>query len=161
MLLLVHRPLLQLLFSNFLLWGHKCEETPHDRRMLGGLQRNAAMTLLCRHLLPLLRFHISPPPPSPFLPCNTLVLCHSSPFFSPFTPLFSIAIVDPMGLPHRAKVRCSGDRWAEGSKLTTQNPPRKIIVTRKPPVGGVPVVTLVRTDTTLDLSQKAEKVCQL
>ena len=37
-------------------------------------------------------------------------------------------------------------------------PPEKIDVTRKPPVGGISVVTLIRTDTTLDHSQKAEKV---
>ena len=37
--------------------------------------------------------------------------------------------------------------------------PAKIDVTRKPPVGGIPVVTLIRTDTTLDHSQKAEKLC--
>ena len=38
-------------------------------------------------------------------------------------------------------------------------PPKKIDVTRKLPVGSVSVVTLIRTDTTLDHSQKAEKVC--
>ena len=32
------------------------------------------------------------------------------------------------------------------------------IVTSKSPVGDVSVVTLIRTDTTLDHSQKAEKV---
>ena len=37
--------------------------------------------------------------------------------------------------------------------------PRKIHVTSKSPVGDVSVVTLIRTDTTLDHSQKAEKVC--
>jgi len=36
--------------------------------------------------------------------------------------------------------------------------PRKIDVTRKLPVGSISVVTLIRTDTTLDHSQKAEKV---
>ena len=36
--------------------------------------------------------------------------------------------------------------------------PRKIDVTSNPPVGGISVVTLIRTDTTLDHSQKAEKV---
>ncbi len=39
-------------------------------------------------------------------------------------------------------------------------PPRaKIHVTSKSPVGDISVVTLIRTDTTLDHSQKAEKVC--
>ena len=37
--------------------------------------------------------------------------------------------------------------------------PRKIDVTSKNPVGFISVVTLIRTDTTLDHSQKAEKVC--
>ena len=36
--------------------------------------------------------------------------------------------------------------------------PAKIDVTSKPPVGDISVVTLIRTDTTLDHSQKAEKV---
>ena len=37
--------------------------------------------------------------------------------------------------------------------------PRKINVTSKSPVGDISVVTLIRTDTTLDQSPKAEKVC--
>ena len=37
-------------------------------------------------------------------------------------------------------------------------PHRKIGVTSKTPVGVISVVTLIRTDTTLDHSQKAEKV---
>jgi hypothetical protein len=37
--------------------------------------------------------------------------------------------------------------------------PEKINVTSKFPVGNISVVTLIRTDTTLDHSQKAEKVC--
>ena len=41
----------------------------------------------------------------------------------------------------------------EGNSL-----PRKIVVTSKSPVGDISVVTLIRTDTTLDHSQKAEKV---
>ena len=36
--------------------------------------------------------------------------------------------------------------------------PAKIDVTSKSPVGDILVVTLIRTDTTLDHSQKAEKV---
>ena len=36
--------------------------------------------------------------------------------------------------------------------------PEKIHVTSKSPVGDISVVTLIRTDTTLDHSQKAEKV---
>ena len=37
--------------------------------------------------------------------------------------------------------------------------PVKNHVTSKSPVGDISVVTLIRTDTTLDHSQKAEKVC--
>jgi hypothetical protein len=36
--------------------------------------------------------------------------------------------------------------------------PTKIDVTIKSPVGDISVVTLIRTDTTLDHSEKAEKV---
>ena len=41
--------------------------------------------------------------------------------------------------------------------------PRKIVVTCKSPVGDISAVTLIRTDTTLDHSQKAEKLwfCKL
>ena len=46
------------------------------------------------------------------------------------------------------------------SKLKRKPPQRKIHVTSKSPVGDISVVTLIRTDTTLDHSQKAEKVCR-
>ena len=45
------------------------------------------------------------------------------------------------------------------SKLKRMSPHWKIVVTSKPPVGDISVVTLIRADTTLDHSQKAEKVC--
>ena len=48
----------------------------------------------------------------------------------------------------------------EAQASSERSPHRKIDVTSKPPVGGISVVTLIRTDTTLDHSQKAEKVCQ-
>ena len=52
-------------------------------------------------------------------------------------------------------------RHARVSEQARENiSPRKIDVTSKPPVGGISVVTLIRTDTTLDHSQKAEKVCR-
>ena len=44
------------------------------------------------------------------------------------------------------------------SKLKKTPTHRKINVTSKSPVGDISVVTLIRTDTTLDHSQKAEKV---
>ena len=46
------------------------------------------------------------------------------------------------------------------SKLKKAPSQAKINVTSKSPVGDISVVTLIRTDTTLDHSQKAEKVCQ-
>ena len=46
------------------------------------------------------------------------------------------------------------------SKLKKTSPLQKIVVTSKSPVGDISVVTLIRTDTTLDHSQKAEKVWQ-
>ena len=48
----------------------------------------------------------------------------------------------------------TGHRQASGHRS-----PRKIDVTGKLTVASVSVVTLIRTDTTLDHSQKAEKVC--
>ena len=47
--------------------------------------------------------------------------------------------------------RCSGQAQHAAS-------PEKNQVTSKSPVGDISVVTLIRTDTTLDHSQKAEKV---
>ena len=43
-------------------------------------------------------------------------------------------------------------------KPSERHPQRNIVVIRMPPVGGVSVITLIRSETTLDLSQKAEKV---
>ena len=45
------------------------------------------------------------------------------------------------------------------SKLKENPHPEKIEVTVKTPIGVILVVTLIRTETTLDHSQKAEKVC--
>ena len=47
----------------------------------------------------------------------------------------------------------------EKRKESTAAPPRKISLTSRPPVGGLSDIKLIRTDTTLDLSQKAEKRC--
>ena len=52
------------------------------------------------------------------------------------------------------------DELDELSKLEKTLPQEKIHVTSKSPVGDISVVTLIRTDTTLDHSQKAEKVCK-
>ena len=57
--------------------------------------------------------------------------------------------------------RCHASAAREGLRASSKGhrPHRKINVTSKPPVGDISVVTLIRTDTTLDHSQKAEKVC--
>merc|ERR1712079_644176 len=56
-------------------------------------------------------------------------------------------------------VPCQCNARGSLSKLKGAPPQRKINVTCKSPVGDISVVTLIRTDTTLDHSQKAEKVC--
>ena len=56
--------------------------------------------------------------------------------------------------------KCKAEATSEqpAGKPNRNCSPKKIDVTRKLPVGSVSVVTLIRTDTTLDHSQKAEKV---
>ena len=56
-------------------------------------------------------------------------------------------------------MRCQCNTRGLLSKLEKIPPQRKIHVTSKSPVGDISDVTLIRTDTTLDHSQKAEKVC--
>ena len=67
-------------------------------------------------------------------------------------------IVTPKGVPHLALCSARATRGWPASKLAKPTPHRKIGVTSKTPVGVISVVTLIRTDTTLDHSQKAEKV---
>ena len=62
------------------------------------------------------------------------------------------------GGPTPAGVPCWATRAGPSSKLVESLHPRKIDVTSKAPVGAISIVTLIRTDTTLDHSQKAEKV---
>ena len=57
-------------------------------------------------------------------------------------------------------MRCQCNTRGLLSKLEKIPPHRKIHVTSKSPVGDISDVTLIRTDTTLDHSQKAEKVCK-
>ena len=66
--------------------------------------------------------------------------------------------VTPKGVPHLALCSARATREQPASKLARPTPQRKIGVTSKTPVGVISVVTLIRTDTTLDHSQKAEKV---
>ena len=66
----------------------------------------------------------------------------------------------PEGCATTGVVPCQRNARELQSKLLKCSLPRKIVVTSKPPVGDISVVTLIRTDTTLDHSQKAEKVCR-
>ena len=65
----------------------------------------------------------------------------------------------PEGCAATSFVPCQRNTRGSLSKLEGDPPQRKITVTSKSPVGDISVVTLIRTDTTLDHSQKAEKVC--
>ena len=81
------------------------------------------------------------------------------------TPLISkitgtpLQIVTPEGVLRPAKCNARATHVGTSSKLEVAPPQTKIHVTSKFPVGNISVVTLIRTDTTLDHSQKAEKVC--
>ena len=70
----------------------------------------------------------------------------------------SLAMITQKGVPHLALCSARATREGPWSKLKEPPPQRKIGVTSKTPVGVISVVTLIRTDTTLDHSQKAEKV---
>jgi hypothetical protein len=67
----------------------------------------------------------------------------------------------PEGCAAPGSVPCQCNTRRILSKLENTLPQRKINVTSKSPVEDISVVTLIRTDTTLDHSQKAEKVCKL
>ena len=76
--------------------------------------------------------------------------------------VISTCLVDscyPKGCAAPGFVPCQCNTRGPLSKLERTPPQRKINVTSKSPVGDISVVTLIRTDTTLDHSQKAEKVC--
>ena len=64
----------------------------------------------------------------------------------------------PEGCAAPGSVPCQCNTRGLLSKLEETPPQTKINVTSKSPVGDISVVTLIRTDTTLDHSQKAEKV---
>ena len=65
----------------------------------------------------------------------------------------------PTGCATPGFVQCQGHTLGILGKPKIKPTHSNIEVTSKPPVGGISVVTLIRTDTTLDHSQKAEKVC--
>ena len=64
----------------------------------------------------------------------------------------------PKGLAASGKVQGQRNARVLLGKPEKTTPLRKINVTSKSPVGDISVVTLIRTDTTLDHSQEAEKV---
>ena len=64
----------------------------------------------------------------------------------------------PKGCAAPGLVPCQCNTQGSPSKLKRAPSQAKINVTSKSPVGDISVVTLIRTDTTLDHSQKAEKV---
>ena len=64
----------------------------------------------------------------------------------------------PKGCATPSFVPCQGNTWRPLEQAQEDTSPEKINVTSKFPVGNISVVTLIRTDTTLDHSQKAEKV---
>ena len=62
------------------------------------------------------------------------------------------------GKPHLVHVLYLGDFGKVSHKWDLTLPPEKNFCEKVSPIGEIPVFTLIRTDTTLDLSQKAEKV---
>ena len=74
-------------------------------------------------------------------------------------PVSRNTICYPKGCAATSDVRGQCNTRGSLSKLKRTPPQRKINVTSNSPVGEISVVTLIRTDTTLDHSQKAEKVC--
>lgn len=61
------------------------------------------------------------------------------------------------GAPFPAALQCRVDAWSERSKPLFQLPLSKIGLILRPRVEDISDIKLIRTDTTLDLSQKAEK----
>ena len=72
--------------------------------------------------------------------------------------LCNLRMCYPEGCAAPGNVPCQCNTRGLLSKLEETPPQTKINVTSKSPVGDISVVTLIRTDTTLDHSQKAEKV---
>ena len=59
--------------------------------------------------------------------------------------------------PFPAALQYRVDAWSEWSKPLLQLPVSKIRLIFRPLIGDISDIKLIRTDTTLDLSQKAEK----
>ena len=88
--------------------------------------------------------------------CSQHILIRSSRTFNNIQPS---GTVSREGCATPGHVQCRGDPRRALEQAQGTPPQRKIGVTSKTPVGVISVVTLIRTDTTLDHSQKAEKVC--
>ena len=91
--------------------------------------------------------------------------CHATPVCQGYSKKLSIQctydiVCYPKGCAAPGNVQGQCNVQGLLSKLEEAPPQRKIDVTSKSPVGDISVVTLIRTDTTLDHSQKAEKVWQ-
>ena len=94
------------------------------------------------------------------VPCAPLAKLNAPPLSCPFVSIsFSFFSCYPKGCAAPGEVPCQCNTRRLLSKLKKTLPRRKIGVTSKSPFGDISVVTLIRTDTTLDHSQKAEKVC--
>ena len=61
------------------------------------------------------------------------------------------------GAPFPAALQCRVDAWSDRSKPLFQLPVLKIRLIYSPHIEDISDIKLIRTDTTLDLSQKAEK----
>ena len=102
----------------------------------------------------------------PTFPYSQHVVVPCSPWPNESTPMVISSMVlliplffcYPKGCAAPGEVLCQCNTRGSLSKLKRTPPQTKINVTSKSPVGDISVVTLIRTDTTLDHSQKAEKV---
>ena len=94
--------------------------------------------------------------------CLCLLTPSASNFHGPHFLLLDTLYIYIFLLPHRVCCHWLSAMPAQHMKAPEQaredTSPAKIDVTSKSPVGDISVVTLIRTDTTLDHSQKAEKV---
>ena len=90
-------------------------------------------------------------------------MCYSfSPQLKPFVVVSRCVFVcfctsHEMGAPFPEALQYRVDAWSEWGKPLFQLPMLKIHLIYSPRIGDVSDIKLIRTDTTLDLSQKAEK----
>ena len=87
------------------------------------------------------------PPQSGLVPCS-----NSVPSCKEYSSMFPRRVCYPCVLPCQCNTQGSLSNLKRAPSPSTKN------VTSKSPVGDIPVVTLIRTDTTPAHSQKAEKV---